>query len=249
MLESKRRAIIFLSISFLLAVAAGLFVLQKVSAMNEELGGMTKVYVAAADIPSRTLIQPNQVTTVELPNRYVNETSHVLDVNELINKVLVVPLSEGDIITTAMIKPVSAATDENKRLVMIPQGDKVHFDSMLEAFDRVDIVVSQKFGDKPVTEVFMKDVNVANILEKEKKFNGVVVEVAAEDAPKIIHMQNYADSMRVLKANVGKADQINTTEANGEQEAAEKAAEKAAQEAAQKEEADKASTESKDKDQ
>lgn len=206
MLESKRRAIIFILVSVLLAAAAGFFVLQKVSALNSELGGMTEVYVAADDIPSRTLIQRDQVKTVEIPNRYVNN-SHVTNVESLINKVLVVPLAADDVITKTMIKPVSNARNENNRLVMIPQSDKVNFDQQLEALDRVDIIVSHKFDGKPVTETFMKDVPVAGVLKSNKKFNGIVVEIAAKDAPQVIHMQNYADSMRVLKANVGKEEQ------------------------------------------
>lgn len=207
MLESKRRAIIFISISLLLAVAAGFFVLQKVSELNADLGGMTEVYVAADDIPSRTVIKPEQVKAIEIPNRYVNE-SYVLNVEDLINKVLVVPLKEDEVITQPMIKPVSTATDENSRLVMITQTENVSFDTQLEALDRVDIIVSHKFDGNPVTESFKKDVKVARILQSDKKFSGIVVEVPFEAAPEIIHMQNYADSMRVLKANVGLEEEV-----------------------------------------
>ncbi|MDW2879564.1 MULTISPECIES: Flp pilus assembly protein CpaB [Bacillaceae] len=216
MLESKRRAIIFILVSVLLAAAAGYFVLKKVSELNAELGGMTEIYVAARDIPSRTLIERDQVKTVEIPNRYLNN-SHVTDVGKLINKVLVVPLAAEDVITKTMIKPVSNVRDENNRLLMIPQSERVNFDQKLEALDRVDIVVSHNFDGKPVTEIFMKDVPVTSALESNKKFNGIVVEVPEEEAPKIIHMQNYAESMRILKANVGKEEQVKAEEpAEGE---------------------------------
>lgn len=210
MLESKRRAIIFITISLLLAGIAGFLALRKVSDLNSELGGMTKVYVAASDIPSRTLIKPEQVTTMEIPNRFVNKDSHVTDIKDFYNKVLVVPLGENDIITKQMIKPVSNIANENNRLVAIPLSEKVNFDQPLESLDRADIVVSHKFGEEPVTEMFMKDIPVAYPLKEGNKFTGIVVEVSAEDAPKIIHMENYADSMRVLKANVGKDEQADT---------------------------------------
>lgn len=213
MLESKRRALIFLSISLLLAFAAGFFFLQKIKELNSELGGMTKIYVTATDIPSRTLLQPNQVKQVEIPKRYVNN-SHVIKVEDLIDRVLVVPLVEGDIITKSMLKPVTNATDENNRLVTLLQSERVRFDEELEGLDRADIVVSHKFDGKPVTEIFMKDVLVAGAYKSGKEFSGVAIEVPADDAPKIIHMQNYADSIRVLKANVGKGPQLNTEAAN-----------------------------------
>ena len=204
MLESKRRAFIFLSISLLLAIIAGLFFLQKIKELNSELGGMTKIYVTATDIPSRTLVQPNHVKQEEIPNRYVN-SSHVTNVDDLIDMVLVVPLVEGDIITKSMLKPVSNTIDENNRLVTLMQSDRIRFDEELEGLDRIDIIISHTFDGKPVTEVFMKDVLVAGVLKSEQQFTGVAVEIQADAAPKIIHMQNYADSMRILKANVGKA--------------------------------------------
>lgn len=209
MLESKRRALIFLSISLILAFVAGLFFLQKIKQLNSELGGMTKIYVTATDIPSRSLLQPDHVKQIDIPNRYINN-SHVTNVEDLIDKVLVVPLVEGDIITKSMLKPVSNATDENNRLVTLLQSERIRFDEELEGLDRVDIIVSHKFdGNKPVTEVFMKDVLVAGVIKSEKSFSGVAVEVPADDAPRIIHMQNYADSIRILKANVGKDVQGN----------------------------------------
>ena len=205
MLESKRRALLFLVVSLILAIIAGFLFLQKVKTLNAELGGMTKIYVAAADIPSRTLVKPDQVKTIDVPNKYVNN-SYVTDVKDLIDKVLVVPLSNEDIITKTMIKPVSNARDENNRLVALPESEKVFFDQQLEALDRVDLIISQNFTGKPVTTTFMKDIPVAAVMKIDDKFGGIAIEVSAQDAPLIIHMQNYADTIRVLKANVGKSE-------------------------------------------
>lgn len=207
MLESKRKAIIFITISFLLAIVAGVFTLKQVSALNEELGGMTEIYVAATDIPSRTQIKPEHLTTMKIPKRFLVENSHIETSNseELINKVLVVPVSEGSIITKEIVKPFSEAINKNNRLVAIPKSDRIFFDREdLHALDRIDIVVSHNFDGQPKTEIFMKDVLVFSTLKKENEFRGVMVEIPVEDAPKIIHMENYSDSMRILKASVGK---------------------------------------------
>ena len=51
----------------------------------------------------------------------------------------------------------------------------------------------------------MKDVLVADAKGTENTLEFISVEIAAEDAPKLIHMQNYADHIRVLKANVGQS--------------------------------------------
>lgn len=203
MLESKRRAIIFISISLILALIAGFMFLQKFNELNANLGGTTKVYIAKSDINSRTLIKPDMVETVDLPNKFVTET-HVKDPREITNKVSVVPLSEGDMLTTNLLKPFSEVGDPNHRLVALFANERVSFDQELEDLDQVDIIVSQQFEGKPQTEVFMTDVHVFRVDKTKNEFRGVALEVPKEDAPKLIHMQNYADSIRVLKANVGK---------------------------------------------
>ncbi|MYL33825.1 flp pilus assembly protein CpaB [Pontibacillus yanchengensis] len=203
MLESKRRAIIFLVIAFALAAIAGYLVLDKVKSLNSELGGMTEVYIAEGNIPSRSLISESQITVMEIPNKFVTD-SHVTDKQELQNKVLVVPLNEGDMITSNMVKPVSNLRNENHRLVALYRSEKIQFDQVIEALDRVDIIVSDERSGEKVTEVFMKDVPVAFAEGDEDSFAGVAVEVNAKQAPKLIHIQNYAEHIRVLKANVGR---------------------------------------------
>jgi Flp pilus assembly protein CpaB len=203
MLESKRKAIIFITLSILLALLAGVMFLQKVKALNTQLGDTTPVFVAKTDIPSRELIKPEQVKTIEIPNKYITD-KHIVDKDKLVNKVSIIPLSPEDIITTSMLKDATMVRDQNNRLVTVMTSEKITFDQELTQLDRVDIIVSHKFEDKPKTELFMSDVLVSGVAAKNEKFKGVMLEVSAEDAPKFIHMQNYADSVRILKANVGK---------------------------------------------
>ncbi|WP_238533100.1 SAF domain-containing protein [Bacillus methanolicus] len=182
---------------------------------------MTKIYVAKEDIPARTLIQESQITTMEIPNRFVNK-AHVTDKDDLVNMVLVVPLSKEEIIAKNMLKPFSELRQENNRLVAMYPSEKVQFDQVIETLDRVDIIVSTENNGKPTTEIFMRDVPVAFAQGEGEKFAGVALEVSIEDAPKLIHIQNYADKVRVLKANVGKDDSEALT--NESQEAAKQAA-------------------------
>jgi len=220
MLEAKRRAAVFFILAFILAAATGYMVLQKVKDLNSELGAMTKVYVAKADIPSRTVIQEKQVTVMELPNKFITE-SHITSFVDLKNQVSVVPLTQGDMITQNMIKPASNLQNENNRLVTLHRTDKVQFDQVIEALDRVDIIVSTNNNGKRSTRVFMKDVVVRFSQGSGDKFAGVAVEVTAEEAPELIHMQNYADHIRILKANVGQNSlPLEETEEQAEKEKA-----------------------------
>jgi hypothetical protein len=100
------------------------------------------------------------------------------------------------------------------------QNERVFFDEPLEALDRVDIIVSHRFNNKEETTVFMKDVKVARVAkDKGKDFKGVQLEVSMEKAPELIHMQNYADSLRIIKANVGKQKASQEGEAEKAEEA------------------------------
>lgn len=218
MLESKRRAIIFFLLAVALAAVSGFLVLQKVQAVNTNLGTKVTIYTANSNIDSRQMILPDQVTADQVPQEYVRD-EHITDVEELVNKVSVVPLSEGDVITDNMLKDASAVTDANNRLVSVIGSEKVSFDERFFPLDRADIIVSHSFEETPVTEVFMEDVKVARTSQDgEGDFNGVQLEIPYEKVAELIHMQNYADSLRLVKANVSEG---NPQQQEGEQESSE----------------------------
>lgn len=197
-----------------MAGVAGYLVLEKVKQLNADLGGMVEIYVSNGSIPTRTLLQPDQLTKMEIPQKFLTD-SHITTESEVVGYVSVVPLEEGDIVTKNMLKNFANLQNENNRLVALYRTDKVQFDQEIAALDRVDIIVSRDADGKKKTEVFMKDVSVAFAQGTRDNFAGIAVEVSAEDAPRLIHMQNYAEHIRVLKANVGRDDQgiVETTEA------------------------------------
>ena len=202
MLEAKRRAAIFLLLAFILAAVAGYLVLEKVKQLNAELGGMIEIYVANGNIPARELINTTQLTKMEIPQKFLT-SSHITSDSDIIGQVSVVPLKEGDIITSNMLKNHSKLLNENNRLVALIRTDKVVFDQEVSALDRIDIIVSQEVDGEKKTELFMKDVAVAYAQGTGENFAGVAVEVSVNDATKLIHIQHYADHIRVLKANAG----------------------------------------------
>lgn len=214
MLESKRRATIFFILSLLLAATAGFLVLHKVQNMNSNLGTLVKVYVAKSNIPSRTLIKPSDVKTDEIPKKYLRDY-HITDSNDLINKVSVVPLSSGDIITKNILKRAAELVNENDRIITMMQSNKVYFDESLEAQDRVDIIVSDQFSGNKQTSVFMTDVKVVSVAMVKGSFKGARLEIPFDMVPRLINFQNYADNIRIVKANVGK-EHMNTKPTSSE---------------------------------
>lgn len=205
MLESKRRAILFLTLSLLLAAAAGFLFLKKIKDVNAQLGEMVEIYVAGTDIASRSLITPDQLEPRQIPKKFA-DNSYITDKASLQNQVTVVPLSKGDIITKNIVKPATAVRDQNNRLVTVYASGNIVFDQQMEALDRVDVIVSRKVEGEPVTEVFMKDIPVAMVAKSNDEFRGVALEMPFEQVPAFIHQQHYADVMRILKANVGRGE-------------------------------------------
>jgi len=201
-LEAKRRAAIFLLLAFILAAVAGYLVLEKVKQLNADLGGMVEIYVSNGDIPARTLLQPNQLTKMEIPQKFLT-SSHITDEKDILGQVSVVPLDEGDIITQNMLKSYSNLQNENNRLVALYRTDNIQFDQEIAALDRVDIIVSFEKGGEKSTELFMKDVAVAFAQGTGENFAGIGVEISSEDATKLIHMENYAEYIRVLRQMLG----------------------------------------------
>ncbi|MRG87374.1 SAF domain-containing protein [Salinibacillus xinjiangensis] len=205
MIESKKRALIFLLLAFILASIVGYLVYEKVKSLNAELGGMTEVYIANDDIAARTVIDDSQISVMEIPNKFVTD-SHITDKSTLRNRVSVVPLEGGDLITKNMIKPVSNLSDSNNRLVSVPRTERVSFDQTLVALDRVDIIVSKERNGEKITEIFMRDVPVVHAQGSGENFAGIGIELSVEKAREFIHEQHYADHIRILKANVGRED-------------------------------------------
>lgn len=209
MFESKRRALIFLTLSFILAIIAGSLFYNKYKDLNAELGKMTEIYVANRDISSRQIIEPDDVTSIEIPNRYVTE-QHILSLDQLENQVSIIPLKEGDFITENILKTYTNLNSSGNRLVeMLVDMGNVHFDDDIEYLDRVDIIVSHSFDDEPITELFMADVPVHKVMENEEGLAGVALEVSSKVAPELIHMQNYADFIRILKSSAADVDDQN----------------------------------------
>lgn len=229
MLEAKRKAIIFLSVAFVFALISGLLFTNYVKSVNVKMGTMTYYYVAKKDIAPRIPLKAEDFEAIEIPQRFL-PANLVTDPQSINGAVTVVPLAAGDAIEKNMLKPVTySAKGSNSRLVRIMGTDRILFDSTLEAMDRVDIIVSHRNKDKPTAEVFMRDVPVATIYEGKPQsasgkviddaptqMLGIGVDVTLEEARRLIEMVNYADSVRVLKANVTGDSQKNKEESNTE---------------------------------
>lgn len=216
MLESRRKAVIFLTLAFLFAAVAGYLFLNHVNQVNAEMGKMTTYYVAKKDIAPRIPLKVEDFEPVEIPARFA-PGNLVTDPENIEGAVTVVPMAEGDALEKNILKPYTVtAKGANSRLVRLMVSERIAFDSDLVPLDRVDIIVSRKGDDNNgQAEVFMKDVPVATVFTgKPTKANGEIderaseqllgigVDVSLEDARRLIEVSQYSDHVRVLKANI-----------------------------------------------
>ncbi|SIS90165.1 Flp pilus assembly protein CpaB [Kroppenstedtia eburnea] len=201
MQDAKRRAIIFAVLSVLLATVAGFLFLEETAALQAGLGAPTTVYVAKQEIASREILRPEFFEAKEIPSKYVT-SSMVTDPAEIDGQVSVVPLGKGDQLTKSMLKPARQLNDGESRMVLLRTSDKVLFDDSFTAQDRVDIIVSYekdpKTGaEKPKTTVFMKDKLIVGVSKNQKSIG---IELTLKEAEKLVYAENFAHSIRVLKA-------------------------------------------------
>lgn len=202
MQDAKRRAIIFAVVSLVLAMLAGILFMQRVSAVEAQLGNEVTVYVAKTDIQPRQPLKSEQFEAVQVPQKFVQQST-VTSLDKINQFVTIVPLKKGDVLNSNLLKPAKElGTSGDKRLVYVPAGDRIVFDQPLEAQDRADIIVSwsgNEEGSKR-TVIFDTDVLVAATSGEEGKFTGVWLEMSLEEAKRFIDAQNYASSVRLLKA-------------------------------------------------
>ncbi|QWC23098.1 hypothetical protein KJK41_01555 [Bacillus haikouensis] len=205
MIDSKRKAIIFLSLSFILAVVAAGVILVQISQAQERLGETVKVAAAAENIKSYHEIDLKEdITWIELPKSSAYE-SFITDKKELKNVISLVDISEGDILTGTLVREkVNIPADE--RVVWLNATEIVLIDQDVVEGDQVDIIVSREIDKKLETKRLLSNIPVVQIeTPDEKPEDGpaqrIKISLSVEEAEQLIHYQNFAKQIRVLRVN------------------------------------------------
>jgi Flp pilus assembly protein CpaB len=204
MIDSKRKAIIFLSLSFILAVVAAGVILVQISQAQERLGETVKVAAAANDIKSYHEINLSDIKWIELPKSSAYE-SFITDEKELKNVISLVDIKEDDILTGTLVREkVNIPADE--RVVWLNATEIVLIDQGVVEGDQVDIIVSREIDKKLETKRLLSNIPVVQIeTPDEKPEDGpaqrIKISLSVEEAEQLIHYQNFAKQIRVLRVN------------------------------------------------
>lgn len=204
MIDAKRKAIIFLTISFLLAVVTAGLILVQINEAQKKLGKTVQVAAASKNIRSYHEFGESDVTWVELPATSAYE-SFITSEKELEEAISVVNLKEGELLTDSLVRK-KLDIPANERVVWLNATEIVLIDQQVAEGDRVDIVIVNKNeSDQLETKRILENVPVVQLEEQEEGSPRVKVALSIKDAEDVIHYQNAAVQIRVLRVNQASA--------------------------------------------
>ncbi|GAB3676894.1 Flp pilus assembly protein CpaB [Angustibacter aerolatus] len=136
----QRRGLVMLVLAALGACAVFLGVASYVAQVNAEVGPRTKVYVAARDIPPFAAVTPQDLRTVEIPTKYVTDTTVTREADFLGQKTFTT-VKSGSYLTSEMMTSSSSLSD-GMREVSINFDAADGINGRVRPGDKVDVVAA-----------------------------------------------------------------------------------------------------------
>lgn len=199
MIDSKRKAIIFLTISFILAVVTAGVVLVQISQAQERLGETVEVASVSKDVPSYREINMKDIEWVKLPKNSAY-SSFITDKSDLEEVITIVNLKSGDLLTKNLVRK-KLDIPVNERVVWLNATDIVLIDQQVAEGDLVDVIVSREVERKVETKRLLSNIKVVQIEKVVEGGESIKISLPLEQAEKLIHYQNFAQQIRVLRVN------------------------------------------------
>ena len=235
MVDTKRKAMIFLSLAFVLAVVTAWLVVDQVGQAQATLSETTKVAVAKTDIQAYTEITADMIDWVDLPASS-DLPSLVQDEKELEGHVAIVNLEKGEPFTVNLVRSRMDIPNDHRVVWLNPTNNVVLDQSVVEG-DKVDIIVSYKSGSGIRTERILENIPVVQSQElksgDDESNIALKVSLPVSQAEQLIHMQNTAEQVRVLRLDQLQEEEQPSEEQPSEQPPQEQVEEKPQKEASQ----------------
>lgn len=207
MQSAKRKAWLLAGCAMVCICLAGGLFLQKVQALDSEIGNQISIYVAKRDLSPKQVLSMNDFERKVIPRKYVfpnmiQDWKKDFAESEQVPWILIMPLQKGEPLVTNIVKRKTELTDPNHRVVFLEVSKRVRFDQELSMLDRVDLVLSKKVKEVPETVLFLRGIPVVAVAHKpDNSLAGIGLELPMEKAIQLIHELNFAISIRVLKAS------------------------------------------------
>jgi Flp pilus assembly protein CpaB len=204
MVDAKRKALIFLVVAFILAVVTAGVVLNEIRKAQQNLTETTKVAALEGNIKSNEAITSSKIKWVEIPKNAA-VSNFIQSEGDLKNQVVLTDMKDGDILTKNVLRS-KIDISKGHRVVLLNPTENVLIDENVTEGDRVDIVVSMEEKNVMTTKRALKGIHVVEVdddveIEKNKTTSVIKVSLSIEDAEKLIHYQNTAQQIRILRVN------------------------------------------------
>jgi Flp pilus assembly protein CpaB len=204
MVDAKRKALIFLVVAFILAVVTAGVVLNEIRKAQQNLTETTKVAALERNIKSNEAITSSKIKWVEIPKNAA-VSNFIQSEGDLKNQVVLTDMKDGDILTKNVLRS-KIDISKGHRVVWLNPTENVLIDENVTEGDRVDIVVSMEEKNVMTTKRALKGIHVVEVdddveIAKNKRTSVIKVSLSIEDAEKLIHYQNTAQQIRILRVN------------------------------------------------
>lgn len=186
-----------------------------------------KVVVAATDIPIGTTIKESQLRVVSWPKDSIPQGSSQR-ADQLVNRMAIRPITSGDAVTEAKMKPKEGAAGSGFMTYVVPQGHRAvtvavnevaGVAGFLTPSDRVDVIVTTTVPDnekESVSKIILENVPVlaTGQVTDQKEGKPVVVptvtlDLLPEDAEKIV-LSSSKGSLQLLLRNFSDSAPVET---------------------------------------
>lgn len=200
----RRRAAVLLALAVVLGVLSASHMARREAALEAQLGPLTEVVVARADLPAGRTLRLQDLGVRALPARYAPVGEPVFAA-ALAGRKLAVPVVAGGAVTAELIarEPEEPPVKRGERAVDVVASGSV------SAGVRVDVVVTT---DKQ-TRLALQDVEVLAAKPAAAKDGGgprvaATLRVPVTDAVYLVAAQEYARDVRLLARVPGDAKTV-----------------------------------------
>lgn len=186
-----------------------------------------RIVVAAADIPIGTTIKPLQLKVASWPRDSIPEGS-AQEIESVANRVAVRPITRGDAVTEAKLKPRGGSAGAGFMTYVVPQGHRAVTVAVNEVAgvagfltpnDRVDVIVTTPLPGnekESVSKIVLENVPIlaTGQVTDQKEGKPVVVptvtlDLVPEDAEKLV-VSASKGSLQLLLRNISDSARVET---------------------------------------
>lgn len=215
MTPRRRRGLLFMLLSVLVAFGVFAVVSSYVQEVNSRVGPLVTVYQAQESLDAYTALSSDNVEAVEIPERYVSESA-LRSASEVDGRVIAVPVGAGSPLTRDLLVPPSEL-DPTEREVAVNVNAVTGLAGRVRPGDRVDVytVYRDVEGLPDQARVLLRGVRVVSVSGQvqvtgpEQTLRDVIpvtLALVPEQALAITYANSFATEVRLVGLPPGLAE-------------------------------------------